>query len=105
MSFPTGRARESSRFFVCPDCGRQFPTSEPNHSCDEQGQRLAAELLDELIDPAFSDVDGSLNSGIGLCWLYRIAYRIRSRMNGLGKYKDRAEMGRRICQLAREFRK
>lgn len=105
MSFPTGAADTSSCFFVCPDCGQQYPVSRPDHACDAQGQRLAAELLDLVIDPLYSDETGSIESGIGLLWLYRIAYRVRSRMNGLGKYKDRAEMARRVCELAREFHK
>ena len=88
----------------CPDCGGSLPLSETSHDCWQAGRRRAAELLDGFImsfgDPVYKSACFSQPlTGAGLLWLYRIAYRVRSRMNGLEKYKDRAEMARLACEL------
>lgn len=75
-------------FYVCRDCGSQYQGA---HSCDRQSLRHAAEALDALIADERA-------TGPGILWLYRIAYRVRAKLDGLGKYRDRAEMARRICE-------
>ncbi len=38
-------------------------------------------------------------NGMGVLWLIRIIYRERCKMSGIEKYKDRAELARRVCAL------
>jgi len=81
---------------VCPDCAHQYPP-DSSHSCSAQGQRIAAELIDDLIE-SFDN-----GGGAGLLWLYRIAYRTRQKMSGMEKYGDRAAMARKACGLGGEL--
>jgi hypothetical protein len=102
-------------FGVCNDCGGQSLLGIA-HKCEDggvrAGQRLAAELLDRCLalahiplPPAEEAKHGQWMTGAGLLWLYRIAYRVRSRMNGLESYKDRAGMARVVCDLGGELYK
>lgn len=75
---------------VCPDCAAEFPVRSV-HSCVWQAHRYAVDLMDSLIR--------NTESGVGLLWLYRIAYRVRQKGNKLEKYADRAAMARRVCEL------
>jgi hypothetical protein len=93
---------------VCPDCASQH-SLDVDHRCSAQGQRIAAETLDEFIHDAekIADVYTSAPSlgfsGAGLLWLYRVAYRIRQKMNGMERYGDRAALARRVCGLGGEL--
>lgn len=101
-----------TRWLVCNDCGGQSPVGAV-HKCSDKGkfaagQRMAADLVDSRICQFVERERKSLllksrHCGAGLLWLYRIAYRIRSRMNGLEKYKDRADMARVACELGGEL--
>jgi hypothetical protein len=44
-----------------------------------------------------------VQSGCGLLWLYRIAYRIRQKMSGMERYGDRAQMARAACAMGGEW--
>lgn len=98
------------RFWVC-ECGAQTPVGKP-HVCAVYAQRSSAELIDSFIQCS-GDFNLAIDNGaavkrlhvpivddaVGLLWLYRIAFRIRSRMDGLEKFKDRAELARRVCRM------
>lgn len=77
-------------FSVCPDCGNQFPLPT-NHRCDRQALREFVAQIEVWVHDADNSHD--------LLWLYRVLYRLRSKLNGLGVYKDRAELARKICRM------
>jgi len=113
------RLIEPRYFCVCTDCGSSYPVSTVHKCRDKEqrvGQRLAAEMLDQLIVHLSMLLPVQIRAGqlgmapinragAGLLWLYRIAYRVRSQLNGLEKYKDRAELARIACELGGELYK
>lgn len=82
----------SSNFVaVCGDCCKQMPLSEVDHVCLPMRRRLMMEKMESLL--------ASCNDGLGVLWLVRIIYRERCKMSGIERYKDRAELARRVCLL------
>lgn len=76
---------------VCGDCCAQLPLSNTSHTCLPMLQRRMVERLELLLD--------SCDDGLGVLWLVRVLYHERAKMNGVGRYKDRAILARRVCGL------
>ena len=57
-------------------------------------RRRMMERMENLLD-SFTVND----SGYGLLLLVRVVYRERSKMDGIGKYRERAELARKVCAL------
>ncbi len=76
---------------MCGDCGSQLALTDTTHTCQPMIQRRLVEMLERRLD--------ACNDGLGVLWLVRVLYRERAKMNGVGKYKDRAELARRVCAL------
>lgn len=74
---------------VCGDCCAQLALTDTEHTCLPMLQRRMMERLEKLL--------GECDDGLGVLWLVRVLYRERAKMNGVGRYKDRADLARRVC--------
>jgi hypothetical protein len=74
----------------CPHCGKRVEI-DGEHKCFADDRRQTALLLEYAIDTA--------DNPMQLLWLIRIAHRLRQTLNGLEKYRERAELARRVIGL------
>jgi len=83
--------KSSSYVAVCGDCTKQLSLSDTEHVCLPMRYRQMMDLMESNFE--------ACDDGLGTLWLVRIMYRERCKMSGIGKYKDRADLARRVCRL------
>ncbi len=84
-----------------------MPLATINHKCLPMMKRHMVERLEAILksfeyDVEFTPEQARPDEALGMLWLLRVLYRERAKMNGIGKYKDRAEFARRVCALLGE---
>ena len=84
-------SNKSNLVAVCSDCCVQLPLSDRDHTCLPMRRRRMMEQMEANLD--------ACDDGLGLLWLVRVIYRERCKMSGIEKYRDRAELARRVCLL------